>query len=205
MLLLPTKKYGNSWLKIVFEDKVLFTLPKTNDPAKEIYKITNKWYRLFNPQWINPANLPFSCITRTFKYIDRAEEFHHTIDGYYHKNSYAIYGSDPRPPTCGDVVWQFDSDITSFDFKEFSISVDNADGTIQFRSIDAQKIQKFGSLIKNTINPKVTLAPPSEPGDKTIPIRSSSSQDNSCKAIFQQICYEHQSGLKYRAPILATL
>lgn len=201
--LLPTKNYGNSWLKIVCENDIYLSLPKASNPTKEIYKLKDKWYRLFNPEWINPANLSFSCITRTFKYLDIAEEFHDTIYGYYHNNSYSIYGADPKRLTWGDVVWQFDSDVTPLDFKDFSVSEESADGTIKFSPINVQHIPRFNFLIKSILSPKVILAPKNEAGDETVPIRSASNQDHSCKIIFRQTCYEHQDGLKHKSAISA--
>lgn len=202
--LLPTKNYGSSWLKIIFDDKTILSLPQKNNPTTEIYKIQNKWYQLFNPEWINPAKLGNSQISRTFEYIDLAEKFHDTISNYYHRNSYGIYGSDKDRLTWGDVVWQFDQDVTSLNSENFIISKDNENGKIDFKPINVKNIPKFNFNNISILYPAVHLVPPNEQGDETVPTRSVNNQDKFCKAIFRQNGYEHQDSLKDQSSVSAT-
>ncbi|MYM41259.1 hypothetical protein GTP27_18235 [Pseudoduganella sp. CY13W] len=202
--LLPTKNYGNSWLKIVFDNTTLLSLPQKNNPITEIYKIQNKWYQLFNPEWINPAKLQNSQISRTFEYIDLAEKFHKTISNYYHKNSYAIYGSDKERLTWGEVVWQFDQDVSSLNSENFAVSSDSENGKIKFEPINVLHIPKFNFHNISILSPSAHLVPPKEQGDETVPIRSANNQDKFCKAIFRQKGYEHQDSLKYQSSVSAT-
>lgn len=63
--LLPTRAYGNGWLSVTHQSNSVLDLPKNGDPYEEIYKVTDRWYRLIVQAWVNPANDSKISINRT--------------------------------------------------------------------------------------------------------------------------------------------
>lgn len=106
--LLPTKDYKNNngesgWLSVPTLNGE-FTLPK-KDPYEEIYKIEcNVFWRLINPDWLEPGNKRTKPVltTKTAKKpwgkyincIDAAEDFHEKLKTDCHKNTYQFYASN---------------------------------------------------------------------------------------------------------------
>jgi hypothetical protein len=110
--LLPTKSYGDGWLRVRHNGRDLEAWPKQGDPYREIYKVRGKWYALFREDWINPSGLRpregGGTFTRTCEYLDKAQGFHQKINSTFHPNSYAHYGTDPERRSFGEVIWEID-------------------------------------------------------------------------------------------------
>ena len=85
--LLPSERYGSGWLKASVNGKEVLSLPQA-DPYTEIYTVQDKWYRLINPEWVNPAKLTTSKIGIVFNKILDAQTFHQNIGATYHSATY---------------------------------------------------------------------------------------------------------------------
>ncbi|HEY5523654.1 MAG TPA: alpha/beta hydrolase, partial [Desulfuromonadaceae bacterium] len=109
--LLPNKQYKNNigserWLELLDKEGNKTTLPIT-DPYKEIYRNDKEYYRLVNPQWLNPGN---AANTEDFenndwklytKYLSEAEIFHDALaelNEKVHPETYQFYASGIASP-----------------------------------------------------------------------------------------------------------
>lgn len=109
--LLPNKQYKNNngserWLELLDKEGNKTALPIT-DPYKEIYRNDKEYYRLVNPQWLNPGN---AANTEDFenndwklytKYLSEAEIFHDALaelNEKVHPETYQFYASGIASP-----------------------------------------------------------------------------------------------------------
>ena len=103
--LLPNKRYrdndGNKhWLVFVNPDGKKTRLPKS-DPYKDIYRREEKFYRLVNPDWLDPGALATSQKvynlsspwTKYLEYLDIAEKFHFDLQNKIHHDTYQFYST----------------------------------------------------------------------------------------------------------------
>lgn len=113
--LLPTPEYGNGWLKID-DGSTVVSLPRNNDPYNEIYTVRGRWWSMCEDHLITPST-PMepkrtpSAIDADWKkfltIIDRkVKAFHRGIEGKYHNNTYAFFGSDNNFKAYGTVQWR---------------------------------------------------------------------------------------------------
>jgi len=193
--LLPSKQYGNGWLQIKINEKVVKVLPEKGDPYDEIYKVKDKWYRLLIEEWINPARLPARGAKETALLLDKVKLFHDDIASTYHPLSFAHYGGDKERPSWESVAWNLRTTLKINDIDSLKILSDDRQG----------KINLTDSLTNNTYG--VELSAPTGPGDQTVPLRSADHQLYSGKfsGIFRQTGYEHQDSYKNSAAITSTL
>lgn len=200
--LLPTQAYGNGWLQFVHEGKIVKALPQNGDPYEEIYKMSNKWYGLLRKEWLNPANLPGVSLKSSFELLDRAKAFHNQIEEFYHDQSYAHYGADPKGLAWHKVTWKIDGGFFVNDLESMSIANDDGRGGLRLEVLDdapkkTAKTREFRS----------TLLPPIDPGDQTVPMYSADAQlrCGKFKGVFRQTGYEHQASYSDEAVIAATI
>jgi len=228
--LLPSESYGNGWLRVRHNGRDLETWPKQGDPYREIYKLRGKWYALFREDWINPSgNTPDQgggTFERTCRFLDQARQFHQTIAGTYHLNSYAHYGADRGRQSFGEVVWEIRNCADPSGWQDWPIISDTRQGKLELvrwdvnyrgkafaesPSIPSPNFSKASaSPISNPGGKKsihATILPANAPGDQTVPARSADHQLNSgmFKGVFRQTGYEHQSSYKDPRAIASTL
>jgi hypothetical protein len=113
--LLPNHRYPAPWLHVCMVSRVnnkdvgrdVVHLPVGN--PYDLYRDTQSWYRLFDPQLVDPARKYKSEaeLKETLrKTIDKAERFHRDVlDVYYHENTYAFYCADPEHMSFGAMRW----------------------------------------------------------------------------------------------------
>lgn len=212
--LLPTPAYGQGWLKVIDQnDRVLAQWPSNNNDVggqlgtadaaqtndlslKDIYlQGEGKWWRLFNPDWINPAGKMYektSAWKMVRKRVLNAQHFHDKIQDTFHENTYASYGADPTANnlTHGNVVYKVESLSTDFDDIASSISPERGtpltwkivreDGKGDLIVMSAEK-RKF----------KLRLLSPKDSGDGTVPSDYSAAKVKA-KIHFKQTGYDHQ-------------
>jgi hypothetical protein len=213
--LLPTESYGNGWLRVTHNGRVLDTWPKQEEPYNEIYKIKGKWYSLFREDWINPSGLPATrgggTFERTCEYLDKAQSFHQKIAQTFHSNSFAHYGADKQRQSFGEVTWEIDANCADPDgWQEWPILTDNKQGMLELVRWDPFKFNKalfplVDDTPPNSVHASILL--PTAPGDQTVPIKSSDHQLKSgvFRGIFRQSGYEHQSSYKDSHAVASTL
>jgi len=200
--LLPSQAYGNHWLQVRQKGVTLKSLPANGDPYEEIYKVRDKWFSLFNEEWINPADLDTSGFKKSSILLDRAKLFHSQIEATYHGQSYAHYGADPNRTTWQHVKWEINEKDTLANIDRLKIIGDNARGKLYLVDPDRNnKLNEAKSLLE------VTLQEAKEPGDQTVPLHSADAQllSGKFKGIFKQTGYEHQASYSNAAVLAATL
>ncbi|WP_157271780.1 esterase/lipase family protein [Azohydromonas aeria] len=203
--LLPSEAYGNHWLLVTHKGQEQIRLPQEGDPYKEIYKLRNPWYRLFNESWINPAGMSArdSSIENTHDLLMQAKAFHAEILHTYHPNTYAHYGAGLNNPAWHRVTWDVGNE-TAFNanIKDLQILADNRQGSL--RVIDPARPKPPGMP---TPWLGVRLQPARDPGDQTVPAHSADQQLSSgmLKGVFRQTGYEHQDSYKDEAVLHCTL
>jgi len=200
--LLPSQAYGNNWLQVTQHGKNVKSLPEKGDPYEEIYKVRNKWYGLLREDWINPAHIFGAGFKRTCALLDRAKDFHNSIESTYHDQSYAHYGADSNRMAWHKVIWDIDKNANVNSIDRLTIIEDDEKG----------KLQMLDPALPNTKNKSppnfsIKLLDAADPGDQTVPLHSADAQLRSgkFKGIFRQTGYEHQSSYGDPAVLAATL
>jgi len=104
--LLPAENYGKNWLEICDSaGKTLSALP-IKDPYEEIYLERNKWWGLIREEWLSPkGGLPIDWGTYVVN-IKQAREFHRSISGKFHPNTYVFYGGGVEKKSFSKVKWK---------------------------------------------------------------------------------------------------
>lgn len=121
--LLPNKQYKNNngwerWLELLDAQGNRTALPES-DPYKDIYSKQDVYYRLVNPDWLNPGN---AATTEDFEKSDwknylkclaKAEQFHDKLaDKTAHPETYQFYSSGIASPdrviftSADDTIWE---------------------------------------------------------------------------------------------------
>lgn len=108
--LLPNKRYRDNhgcaqWLVLRDESGKRRNLPKS-DPYKEIYRAKDVYWRLVNPEWLNPgekvkSNKKYRSKTSWInygEYLTEAESFHDALGGKVHPNTYQFYSTGIASP-----------------------------------------------------------------------------------------------------------
>ena len=212
--LLPSERYGSDWLKVKIGDQEITLGKNSGDPYADIYTVQDKWYRLINPEWVNPANLKTSSLDETIDKIKTARNFHRKIGKHYHPLTYLSYGADAKDDdhfAWGDVIWETGKapffgggakqrlgleklDIAP-DPELWKTKHDDGEGVV--RLTDGMDAQAFGTRI----------LPPGEPGDGTVPQRSAEDpiKQGKPRVSFKQSGYEYQGSYQDKAALSSTL
>ena len=206
--LLPNKVYGSGWLKVQDKqgkDLIVPALPK-EDPAAEIYlQEPQKWWRLINPEWIDPAKMGESGLKgadqvgpkATKRRTINAMEFSHAIQDTFHDETYAHFGEDPKQLAWNDIVWKVVDGNASGAGDPLSWTLlegnkgDNAQGTIRV-------------LSANGIPLTLELQPSNSAADGTVPVERSADKVRA-KVKFRQTGYDHQGSYDNEGAQAATL
>lgn len=110
--MMPGAAYGKEWLKVVNrEGKVLWSWPRGSESAlASIYlQPPNTWWRLINPDWVNPGNVPDDKgggMNRVNRRLEKASEFLQSIEATFHPVTYASYCASPSQSSYGEVVFK---------------------------------------------------------------------------------------------------
>ncbi|MCP1574057.1 hypothetical protein J2S30_002436 [Herbaspirillum rubrisubalbicans] len=182
--LLPTEEYGNNWLKIN-DGNTVFSFPQRGDPYEEIYTIRGKWWSMCEEDLISPivpargqtkpqAKLDQDWIKFATIISEQVETFHKSIQGKYHRNTYAFYGSSPQFLSYGTVTWKggttwSETWFTSRKADTLNARMTNEDNIHTSRSL-ATPLQGDGG--KKGVHQMFTISGPDENGDGTVPHRS---------------------------------
>ena len=178
--LLPNKRYMNqAWLKIQRSDGTFHTI--SGDPYKNIYREKNKWWRLINQDWLDPAekfktndkessSLAWVSFSRA---LQKAEDYHDQINGstpYYHPNTYVHYGNDPNFKSWGEVHWARHDAAPAARWTGQARNDEQAMNATDARNDGRGKVTHMGFALTM----QYTLRPQTSLGDGTVPTESAS-------------------------------
>ena len=203
--LLPSHLYPSGWLKMEQQvpQKAVFALPSGDNPYEEIYKQKDAWYRLVNPELLDPAE-KYERIQKNDKSSDKAwkafiirmtdvEKVHRNWLGEkdYHKNTFVYYGEGQS--SFSTIRWQLDQN-TSLAAGEFS--KDELMNAVPKRDFgDGKGIRE---VLINQTHPNVGWLATAKvllqdsTGDGTVPIESGQAPGKTVSTICRLKGFEHQ-------------
>jgi pimeloyl-ACP methyl ester carboxylesterase len=182
MELLPNKQYNQGqpwfWIKDA-SGHVTLSLPETGDPYKEIYERQDVWWRMVNPEWLNPAGMDIdNPLEEHFFALGTAQAFHEVVHkaGNLHKTTFAHYGMDESRKAWSGVGW---------DAKRSGLTLANMRNVGNGRLEDA--------LYKgHAIATVATVSHPDAAGDGTVPgLASGAGVDSGAQLVCRQTGYAH--------------
>jgi hypothetical protein len=227
--LLPNKLYGPGWLKIENQfGEVVKTLPDA-DPYKEIYEQKDVWWRLMNPEWVDPApglspQEREDTWDRYLKNLDKASSFHDKLGATRHPHTFVQYSADPKFPASGTVTWKTPKRAKPERPKSIIPGGDKAtapsESTTAGAALEIQNSRDFqeseeGEVTLNDMRQRsaslgvpsplhMSLAPPSDPGDGTVPAQSARGIDATVEMVAaHNPGYDHQGA--YETTVLQQL
>jgi len=205
--LFPGSAYGKAWLKVLDgSGREMWSLPSSGEGALgSIYlQPTEKWWRLFNPDWVNPGRViekKGGGIAAVFKRMKEAAAFIEDIKTTFHPTScYGSFCSSSERLSYGEVVFKIADrevwnarNITLPPVESWKLLSDDAMGTL--------KVQAGTRVLT------LTLQPPAAPGDETVPAARSAKLINGKLFVHGETkgkSYEHQNSYANR-DVLASL
>lgn len=103
--LLPTAEYGKEWVEIEDPSTGKCRMFPQSDPYEEIYLERTKWWGLIKEEWLAPAGgIPISW-DKYAENIKLAKDFHCTISGYFHPNTFVFYGGGAQKKSFNKIRW----------------------------------------------------------------------------------------------------
>lgn len=205
--LLPGSMYGKAWLKVVDgSGREMWSWPGDAGSALEsIYlQPADKWWRLINPDWINPGRVTEKKgggIDAVVKRLKKASEFIEDINATFHPTCcYGSFCSSSERPSYGEIVFKV-ADREVWDSRtirlppveSWRLLSDDARGTL--------KVQAGARVLT------LTLQPPAAAGDETVPAARSARQIDGKLFVHGETkgnSYEHQNSYADR-DVLASL
>ncbi len=170
---------GNKeWLKVTFKESGdVLSLPKS-DPYEEIYSKKTEWWRLVDPEYIDPdSNDLESSWDEYLINLKRASYFHSDLgkDGF-HQPTKMFYCASPTNYTWDKTEWK----VANFkDIKQEDLDValklvksnelphyDNGKGKLEFLIRKSRPLRRVGLVKKDTVKVKIQAADAA--GDGTV-------------------------------------
>jgi pimeloyl-ACP methyl ester carboxylesterase len=223
--LLPTPEYGQNWLKVQDRNgKTLAQWPANASPSAAPSNATNavamsgapmsdiytqkpeNWWRLINPEWINPAGKIFrqsSATKLVNKRIAEAQAFHAKIKNTFHAHTYASYAADVKNLTHGNVIYKIES-LSHEDINVNTAIAAEKESPLLWRLVSEDGTGDLIVSLKDQRKFKLKLLPPQDAGDGTVPSDYSAAK---VKAVvhFVQTGYDHQGSYKADAVSISML
>ena len=205
--LFPGSAYGKAWLKVVDgSGREMWSLPGNAGSAlTSIYvQPTDKWWRLVNPNWVNPGRVDEKKGGGVDAVIDRlkkAAAFVEDIKTTFHPSScFGSFCSSPERLSYGEIVFKVANpevwdarNIKLPPVENWKLLSDDAKGTLTVQA---------GSRVLT-----LTLQPPAAAGDETVPAARSGKQIEGTLFVHGETkgkSYEHQNSYADR-DVLASL
>jgi pimeloyl-ACP methyl ester carboxylesterase len=214
--LLPTPEYGHSWLRVQDRDgKALAQWPESagvsaassnatkavgmsGAPMDDIYiQGPEKWWRLINLEWINPAEKTFDDSSARNLVNDRirdAQAFHAKIKNTFHVHTYASYAADLKNLTHGSVTYKIEP-LSHEDINVNTAIAAAKESPLLWRLVSEDGKGDLIVSMKNQRKFKLKLLPPQDAGDGTVPSDYSAAKVKAA-AHFVQMGYDHQGSYK---------
>jgi hypothetical protein len=169
----------------------------------DLYRDFTSWYRLINPALADPTGKygkrKAGGVEKVIKAaIDKAEQFHKTLDTYYHPNTYAFYGDDKGQKSFGRVRWVAQLRSGS----ETALTASNV-AAAQYLG-HTQDGRRF-VLVDGKTELHFEPEPQDTSGDGTVSHQSGQGPTGKVKQVFATRGYDHQGCYNSPDMILLTL
>jgi hypothetical protein len=223
--LLPTPEYGHHWLKVQDSngktlaqwpaDAGVSAAPSTatkavamnGAPIADIYtQVPENWWRLINPEWINPAGKTFRVSSATKLVNERiadAQAFHAKIKNTFHAHTYASYSADSKNLTHGNVIYK----IEPLSYEDINVNTTIAaakESPLLWRLVSEDGKGDLIVALSDQRRFKLKLLPPQDAGDGTVPSDYSAAKVKAT-VHFVQAGYDHQGSYKADAVSVSML
>jgi len=205
--LLPNHLYPEPWLHVYMVSKVnnkdtgrdVVHLPVGN--PYDMYKDTDAWYRLVDPDLADPARKYKGGAREVkeivWKAIDSAEHFHRqTLDTYYHPNTYAFYGADPAQMSFGAIRWVARDPGTGAVFTDANLRMAARTG---YGPSGGRRVR-----VENRTDLHFVPARQDVAGDGTVPHLSGAGPRGKSRQVFELRGFDHQEAFNDDAVLLLT-
>jgi len=190
--LLPTKQYPKGWLQVrrrdPRRDQNVLALP-VSDPYAEIYRERGQWWRLMDPELIDPLAQSRDPWVAYLKKLNVAEVFHDDLSDYFHPQSWVHYGADPRQRAWGIVRWGAGNNLQKVSDEEMRnarLLNDNFEGRVNLKVPDERKPGAHQFFWSHTISS------PESDGDGTVPQESGRAGEGKVKFVARMRGFDHQ-------------
>jgi pimeloyl-ACP methyl ester carboxylesterase len=199
--LLPNDRYPKPWLFASVMVRASRTpkdiLPLPIGSSYDLYRDTTSWYRMIDPNLADPANKYGGQVLGKIKRsINQAEKFHSQILGdYYHKNTFAFFGSDGDYKSFGTFRW------LAYIVTDAPPSGSFANGRLVRRTAEGYR------EIEEATGEKVLFLHSEQDvaGDGTVPLHSGAGPSAHVKQTFSTTGYDHQGSYSNESMLLLTL
>ena len=199
--LLPSKLYGTGWLEVSDNsDRLLKRLPVA-DPYKEIYEEKQAWWRLMNPEWLDPKPNPAEedkskAWARYRKNLRQAERYHSRVGEHSHDHTHIHFGADnEKYRAYGTIRWKPNAPGKLW---SKSAPAGNTAPAHEFKSgvVNLQDAWLENGRFHNFAN--FEIASQNEAGDGTVPRRSGAALTHKSELVAEHTGYDHQGTYKDR-------
>ena len=223
--LLPTPEYGQNWLRVQDRNgKTLAQWPTgtglsatssnatkamaiSGAPMDDIYtQEPGNWWRLINPEWINPAEKKFDTSSVTEGVNERiadAQEFHAKIKNTFHTHTYASYAADVKNMTHGNVIYRIEP-LSHEDSNVNTAIAAAKESPLLWKLVSEDGTGDLIVSLKDQRKFKLKLLPPQDAGDGTVPSDYSAAKVKAT-VHFVQTGYDHQGSYKADAVSVSML
>lgn len=199
MELLPNQQYNDQgspaerrWLKVRLGGQAtpILQLPES-DPYKDIYLQKDAWWRLTDPNLIDPCGKRKDVWTTYAKDMKDVGVFHRTLGVYYHPQTYVHYGADDdKHAAYGDLIWRGNGSSKLSQAELFEAPPKDGSNPVQVASLLDGTTETF-----SIVAPKAVGYP--QPGDGTVPACSGEAPyrqgSNNVQQSFRLSGFEHQA------------
>ncbi|MGK5014653.1 esterase/lipase family protein [Janthinobacterium sp. HLS12-2] len=196
--MMPGMAYGQEWLKVVdASDKLLWSWPRDKESALEgIYlQPANAWWRLINPSWVNPANIPLNKgggIDNVMQRLKDASALLKEIEKIFHPNTYASYCASKEFLSYGEITFKV---IEGFEIKKSANQENTTPPPNKWRLLTDDAKGNL-TIQAGTRVLKLKLQPANSAGDETVPSDRSAKHIPGKKFVHGEKAgtgYEHQN------------
>ncbi|MEM8516972.1 hypothetical protein [Janthinobacterium sp. CAN_S7] len=173
--MMPGVVYGEKWLRVVDQqDKELWSWPREGTTALDAIYLQppNAWWRLVNPEWINPANIAEKSgggLINVNRRLKNAFDFLESIKDTFHPLTYASYCASPNRLSYGNVTFKVIDGLNS----------EQPDAKEKIKSLAPEKWILQGDNAKNELivqagsrKIRLRLMPATAAGDNTVPSKN---------------------------------